>query len=175
MRVYTDGSCRSGTGGWAWWNEHTNQSCSGVETESTNQRMELKAALEAINEFFTDPELVIISDSAYLVNCFGEKWWAKWVQNGWIGNKGNEIVNRDIWEPLLEIVQEHGAVKFEWVKGHSGVPGNEKVDKLASAAVIKHQKGKFKDGRSKARKAARADQENGSNQAGEGTGIPAGD
>lgn len=140
MRVYTDGSCQNRVGGWGWWCQDTGESMSGVETISTNQRMELKAALEAINDHFTDPELVIISDSAYLVNCFGERWWVKWLQNGWLGSKNKEISNRDIWEPLLELVQAHGNVKFEWVKGHNGDVGNEKADALAVGAVIQHVK-----------------------------------
>lgn len=156
MRVYTDGSCQKGVGGWGWWCQEEDKSCSGVETVSTNQRMELKAALEAINEYFTDPDLVIVSDSAYVVNCFGEKWWVKWLQNGWIGSKDKEISNRDLWEPLLELVQEHGTVKFEWVKGHNGDVGNEKADKLATGAVAKYRKEKKKHGESKAAKAAEA-------------------
>ncbi len=147
MRVYTDGACRNNIGGWAWYNADNGEWRHGVETSSTNQRMELKAALEAINEHFLDADLVIVSDSRYVVDCFGEKWWAKWVQNGWLGTKGGEIVNRDLWEPLLEIVQDHGNVKFEWVKGHNGDPGNEKADELAVGAVLNHQKESKKHGK----------------------------
>lgn len=155
MQVYTDGSYRDGIGGWAWWCEDTGEHRSGAELGATNQRMELKAALEAVNEHWQDPDLVIISDSAYLVNCFGEKWWIKWFTNDWMSSKGTPLAHRDIWEPLLEMVQAHGNIKFVWVKGHSGVPGNEKVDKLAYKEVVKYgklKKSAKKNGKSKKRK-----------------------
>lgn len=150
MRVYTDGACQNQIGGWGWWNPETETGMNGIEIGSTNQRMELKAALEAINEHFTDADLTIVSDSRYVVDCFGKKWWATWVQNGWFNVKGGEIANRDIWEPLLEVVQSHGNVSFEWVKGHSGVEGNEKADKLAVGAIKSYIKEKKKHGKSKA-------------------------
>lgn len=135
MKVYTDGSCRRGIGGWAWWCPETKESDSGSEDVSSNQRMELRAALEAVSHFYEDPNLMIISDSAYLVNCFGEKWWVKWLESGWISSTNRKIVNRDIWEPLLEMVRTHGRIKFVWVKGHSGNAGNNKADELAFKAV----------------------------------------
>lgn len=135
MQIYTDGSCQEKIGGWAWWNPETKEHASGIERASTNQRMELKAALEAVNTYFAQPQITIISDSRYLVNCFGERWFVRWFDNDWVTGKGQEIANRDIWEPLLELVSEHGNVKFQWVKGHSGDPGNDKADALAQAAV----------------------------------------
>jgi ribonuclease HI len=140
VKVYTDGACRDGVGGWGWWCPATKEWRSGDEAPSTNQRMELMAALEAVNHFYDTKNLVIISDSSYLVNCFGERWWIKWVQNGWISSRNKEVLNRDIWEPLLEMVEKHGNIKFIWVKGHSGDAGNEKADELATGAVIKKQK-----------------------------------
>jgi ribonuclease HI len=163
MRVYTDGACRNKVGGWAWWNADTDESRSGVETPTTNQRMELRAALEAMNEHFNDKELTIVSDSAYVVNCFGQKWWIKWLANGWIGSKGKELANRDIWEPLLELVQQHGTVQFEWVKGHSGDPGNDKVDALAVEEVLRY-------GRTATEPAAKV-AEAGSDASAEGSGV----
>jgi ribonuclease HI len=117
--------------------------------------MELYAALDAINDHFTEEEITIVSDSAYLVNCFGERWWVKWLQNGWLGSTTNkEITNRDIWEPLLELVMQHGRIRFEKVKAHSGVYGNEKVDQMAlrevqaqyGEATSKEDKGREGDG-----------------------------
>lgn len=155
MRVYTDGSCRNGVGGWAWWCEDTEESRAGVESKSTNQRMELQAALEAVNEFFLDSELVIVSDSAYLVNCFGDKWYVKWFATGWLTGDGKDVANRDIWEPLLEIVESHGNVKFEWVKGHSGVKGNEIADALATDAVTAYTDALKKAAKKKEKKGAK--------------------
>lgn len=136
MKVYTDGSCRKGIGGWAWWCPGTGEFNSGSEDDSTNQRMELRAALEAVSHFYEVKNLVIISDSAYLVNCFGERWWVKWLESGWVSSTNRRIVNRDIWEPLLEMVRSHGNIKFIWVKGHSGNAGNDKADELALKAVV---------------------------------------
>lgn len=137
MRVYTDGSCSDRLGGWAWWNETTGESSSGAVRDTTNQRMELYAALDAVDTFLDDPHLVIISDSAYLVNCFRDKWYEKWDRNNWVGQRGNPVANADIWRPLLALVAENGNVRFEWVKGHSGDVGNDKVDQLAQEARIR--------------------------------------
>ena len=130
-RIYTDGSCRMGVGGWAWWNEDTNEVKSGFAHNTTNQRMEIYAAYEALHDHMDDEEITIVSDSAYLVNCFGQDWWIRWQRNKWLKSDGITVANRDIWEPLIDLVQEHGHVRFEWVRGHSGVHGNEKVDAIA--------------------------------------------
>jgi ribonuclease HI len=140
VRVYTDGSCRDGVGGWAWWNPETKEWRKGSEVDTTNQQMELTAALEAVNHHYEDKNLVIVSDSKYVVNCFGERWWVKWLENGWVGSNKKGISNRNIWEPLLEMVRQHGNIKFEWVKGHSGDPDNDKADELALGAVITREK-----------------------------------
>lgn len=134
MYVYTDGSCRMTVGGWAWWNEWTEESESGVEVPSTNQRMELYAALDAVDHHLDDPELVIVSDSAYLVNCMNDEWHLAWEARNWHTAKGSKVANQDIWRPLLGLCDSHGSVKFQWVKGHSGDPGNDMADKLATYA-----------------------------------------
>lgn len=138
MRIYTDGACRRGVGGWGWWCQTTDESRSGVESPSTNQRMELYAALDAIKEYYGYKDITIVSDSAYLVNCFGDKWWVKWLENGWISSTHKGISNRDIWEPMVNLVRDHGGIKFVWIKGHSGDPGNEMADLLATAEVINY-------------------------------------
>jgi ribonuclease HI len=139
MQVYTDGSCRFQTGAWAWWNADTNDHDTGGEIPSTNQRMELQAALEALDHHLDDEELVIISDSAYLVNCINERWYEGWSRKSgdlWRNKRGKRIENADIWKPLLGLVEAHGTVSFEWVKGHAGDPGNERADKLAEEMVL---------------------------------------
>jgi ribonuclease HI len=105
---------------------------SGGERHTTNQRMELTAVLRAV-EYFTalDTPLLIVSDSQYVVNCFKDRWHVKWHATNW---KHGQVKNRDLWEPLIELALAHG-VQFEWIKGHSGDPGNEMADRLASAAV----------------------------------------
>lgn len=134
MMVYTDGSCRMNVGGWAWWNDGTKESDSGFSHGTTNQRMELQAALEAVDSHLDDKHLVILSDSQYVVNCFNQKWYVNWEKNNWVGFKGNPIANADIWKKLLNLVRENGNVKFIWVKAHNGNPGNEMADGLAYRA-----------------------------------------
>lgn len=134
MIVYTDGSCRMNVGGWAWWNDATKESDCGFSRGTTNQRMELQAALEAIDSHLDDEHLIIVSDSAYLVNCFKQKWYVNWEKNGWMGHKGKPVANADIWQKLLGLVRDNGHVEFMWVKAHNGNPGNEKADSIAYKA-----------------------------------------
>jgi ribonuclease HI/uncharacterized phage-like protein YoqJ len=131
--VYTDGACRGnpGPGGWAW-ADVDGPWASGAEAESTNQRMELQAALEAV---LAHPgELKVVSDSTYVVNCFRDRWWEGWLRRGWKNSQRQPVANRDLWEPLVEAVTGRDDVTFEWVKGHSDDPMNDLVDRLAVAA-----------------------------------------
>ncbi len=134
--VYTDGACigNPGPGGWAWVASESIHA-SGSEADTTNQRMELFAVLMAV-EAFPGP-LEVVSDSAYVVNCFKDSWWLKWRKNNWRNAKGESVANRDIWEPLLNIVidERHGEISFTWVKGHAGNAFNEMADSLANAAA----------------------------------------
>jgi ribonuclease HI len=138
-RVFTDGGCwpNPGRGGWAWVMEDLPSiHGSGREEYTTNQRMELKAALEAMR-CLGDP-LTIVSDSRYLVDCFNQNWWHKWVKNDWMRQeKGEwfEVKNRDLWEPLVKLITDGGNFRFLWVKGHAGNEWNELADELAAAAV----------------------------------------
>ncbi|MHB1138968.1 MAG: ribonuclease H family protein [Microthrixaceae bacterium] len=132
--VYTDGACRGnpGPGGWAWavpggaW-------ASGADPATTNQRMEISAAFEAVRSL--DGPVHVVSDSTYVVNCFRDEWWKGWRQRGWKNSKKEPVANRDLWEPFIELVLERGDVTFDWVKGHGGDPMNDLVDRLAVAAA----------------------------------------
>ena len=134
--IYTDGSCRGnpGPGGWAWAvGEHLY--ASGVDSPTTNQRMELTAALEAVRAFPNGP-LEIVSDSTYVVKCFNDKWHAGWRRRGWKNSQGQAVANRDLWEAIFAVTIDCGRdVTFRWVKGHSGEPMNEFVDTLATLAA----------------------------------------
>ena len=138
--VYTDGACSGnpGPGGWGWAVAPAGEPHgSGGETHTTNQRMELLAVLEALRSLGVGSEagrVEVVSDSTYVVNCFRDRWWAKWQRNGWKNSKKQPVANADIWQPLVEVVNS-GEVSFRWVKGHSGDPMNELVDQLAVAAV----------------------------------------
>jgi ribonuclease HI len=140
VRVYTDGACSGnpGPGGWAWAVAPDGEpSGSGGEPQTTNQRMELMAVLEALRSLGVGSEagpIEVVSDSTYVVKCFHDRWWANWQRNGWRNSKKEPVANRDIWEPLVELVQS-GDVSFRWVKGHSGDRMNDRVDALAVAAT----------------------------------------
>src|SRR4051794_17031292 len=133
--VYTDGACSGnpGPGGWAW-AEVGGRFESGAEPRTTNQRMEIMAALEAVRAFPVDDDgvaLEIVSDATYVVNCFRDRWYAGWQRRGWKNTAGKPVANRDLWEPLLDLVLPRSDVSFRWVKGHSGDPMNDLVDQLA--------------------------------------------
>jgi ribonuclease HI len=136
--VYTDGSClgNPGRGGWAW-AVPDGPYASGAELRTTNQRMEITAALEALRALSgPDVEVEIVSDSSYVVNCFRQRWWEGWRRRGWKNSQNKPIANRDLWEPLFELALDpQRRVTFRWVKGHSGDQWNDRVDSLAVAAA----------------------------------------
>jgi ribonuclease HI len=89
------------------------------------------AVLEAAKAL--DGPLEVVSDSRYVINCFRDRWWEGWLQKNWTNTQKGPVVNRDLWEPLIEIVRQRG-ITFRWVKGHSEDPMNELVDQLAAEA-----------------------------------------
>ena len=133
--VYTDGAClgNPGPGGWAWavpggrWRN-------GPAAATTNQRMEIMAALDAARTI--DGPLEVVSDSTYVVNCFRDGWWKGWLTRGWVGSAKQKVANRDLWESLFALVLDgERLVTFCWVKGHSGDRWNDVVDLLAVEAA----------------------------------------
>ena len=135
-RIFTDGACRGnpGPGGWAW-AAARDRYASGAEGHTTNQRMELRAVLEALRST-PDGDVEIVSDSSYVVKCFNDQWYVGWLRRGWRNSQGQPVANRDIWEPLFDLALRGGrSIVFSWVKGHSGDPMNEFVDALATTAA----------------------------------------
>jgi len=133
--VYTDGAClgNPGPGGWAW-AVPGGRFASGAAPATTNQRMEIKAALDAVTSI--DGPLVVVSDSTYVVNCFRDRWWEGWLARGWVNTAKKPVANRDLWEPLLALALDPARpVAFRWVKGHSGDRWNDFVDRLAVEAA----------------------------------------
>ncbi|GIU83816.1 MAG: ribonuclease H [Acidimicrobiales bacterium] len=132
--IYTDGAClgNPGPGGWAWlvpegpWK-------SGCAEMATNQRMELTAVLEGLTAI--QGPLEVRCDSNYVVKCFNDGWWQAWVRNGWRNSKGKPVANRDLWEPLVEMVTRRKDVTFVWVQGHANDPWNAAADRLAVRAA----------------------------------------
>src|SRR5580698_3705659 len=142
VTVYTDGACRGnpGRGGWAW-AVPDGPYASGADPATTNQRMEITAALEALRTLvpLAPPAGVdVVSDSTYVVNCFKDRWWQGWQRRGWMNSQKKPVANRDLWEPLIELaVASEASVKWSWVKGHSGDRWNDRVDELATTAAAR--------------------------------------
>ncbi|SFI84453.1 ribonuclease HI [Thermoflavimicrobium dichotomicum] len=133
VMIYTDGACSGnpGPGGWAAiliYGAHQKE-ISGGEKETTNNRMELTAVIEALKALKEPCRVKVYSDSAYIVNCFHQKWYEKWERTGF---KKNE----DLWRELLRLVRQHD-VEFIKVKGHSDVELNNRCDELARAAITR--------------------------------------
>jgi ribonuclease HI len=135
LAVYTDGACirNPGPGGWAW-AVPGGRFAAGHEPRTTNQRMELTAAFEAVS---TLPRpVVVVSDSTYVVNCFRDRWYEGWQRRGWLNSQRKPVANRDLWEPFIDFYLDHrGEIRFEWVKGHSDDVMNDLVDRLAVEAA----------------------------------------
>lgn len=145
LYVYTDGACSGnpGPGGWAWATAPNGEPRGvGASTLTTNQRMELTAAMEAVraNASVADGaglRLVIVSDSTYVVNCFKDRWWERWMRNGWKNAKKEPVANGDLWKDMIDLYLSFPPERrpdFEWVKAHNGDPMNELVDRLAVEA-----------------------------------------
>jgi ribonuclease HI len=140
--AYTDGACSGnpGPGGWAWAVE-SGPSASGGEADSTNQRMEVQAVLEALRALLPQSgggvgRVRIVSDSTYVVNCFKQKWYVNWERNGWRNSQKQPVANQDLWKPLIALAKaDLHRIEFVWVKGHSGNTMNDLVDRLAVAAA----------------------------------------
>ena len=137
--VYTDGACAGnpGPGGWAW-AVPGGAFASGAEVMTTNQRMEIRAALEAVKAL--EGPLTVVSDSTYVVNCFRDRWWEGWLRKGWINSQRKPVANRDLWEPLIDLYRaDPSRIQWQWVKGHSGDAMNDLVDRLAVEATATQQ------------------------------------
>jgi ribonuclease HI len=137
--VYTDGACigNPGPGGWAW-AVPEGAHASGADPQTTNQRMEIRAALEAVSAL--PGPLSVVSDSTYVVKCFSDRWYVKWEANGWKTSNRTPVVNQDLWRPLVEAFHEReGELEFRWVKGHSGDVMNDVVDRLATEAAARQE------------------------------------
>jgi ribonuclease HI len=140
IEIYTDGACSGnpGPGGWAavLMYEGKIKELSGGKNHTTNQQMELLAAIEALKALKEPCQVKLYSDSAYLVNCFHQNWHRNWVKNGWKNSKGKPVENQDYWKELLGLTKTH-QVEFIKVKGHADNEWNNRCDVLAVAAVPK--------------------------------------
>ncbi|MCR3921610.1 MAG: ribonuclease HI [Firmicutes bacterium] len=138
VEIYTDGACSGNPGpggfGAVLLYGDKQREISGGEKMTTNQRMELQAAIAALEQLKEPCQVKLHSDSAYLINAFTQRWFDKWRLNGWRNSKKEPVVNRDQWEQLLDLSQKH---TIEWVKvkGHADDERNNRCDQLAREAV----------------------------------------
>lgn len=148
--IYCDGSTRNNgranaVGAWAYVildenGEKITERCEAVHG-TTNQQMELIAAAEALEDIFQSEiavpfdSVVVYTDSAYLHNCYTQKWYINWERNGWKNSKKENVANKELWERLIKWF-ECPEVTFKKTKGHSGVEWNEHVDTLAQNASL---------------------------------------
>lgn len=138
IRIYTDGSCypNPGPGGWAailTAPGRDNKEISGAALDTTNNRMEMRAAIEGLCALRKRCQVELYTDSRYLSNAFVQGWVVKWERNGWMTSERTKVKNQDLWLELSELVERHEVV-WKWLKGHNGHPLNERADVLARHA-----------------------------------------
>ncbi|WP_270738929.1 ribonuclease HI [Massilioclostridium coli] len=134
--IYTDGACSGnpGAGGWGAilrYGAHEKE-LSGGEAQTTNNRMELTAVIQALSLLKEPCQVVVHSDSKYIIDAIQQGWAIKWKANGWMRNKKEKALNPDLWQQLLQLLEVH-QVEFYWIKGHAGHPENERCDRMAVA------------------------------------------
>ena len=141
--IYTDGACSGnpGPGGWAAiliYQGHE-KVISGSDDETTNNKMELIAAIRALECLKTPCNVTLYSDSAYLINAFRKNWIGRWIKNGWrLSDNKREVKNADLWRSLAQFAKIHH-IDFIKVAGHSDNIYNNRCDELATSAIIKEQ------------------------------------
>ena len=138
VTIYTDGGClgNPGPGGYGVVLIYgtKRKELSGGFRRTTNNRMELMAAIRGLEALKHPCRVTLYSDSEYVVNAMKQGWARRWRDNGWRRNKKDKAVNPDLWERLLQLCETH-QVSFQWVRGHAGTPENERCDELAQAAA----------------------------------------
>ena len=137
IEIYTDGACRGnpGPGGWGVLliaGEHR-KTLHGGEPETTNNRMELTAAIEALNALRSHSRVTLYTDSKYVMDGIRE-WMPNWKKRGWKTAARKPVKNQDLWQALDAAVERH-EIDWKWVRGHTGDPGNEAADALANRGI----------------------------------------
>ncbi|MBQ7595179.1 MAG: ribonuclease HI [Clostridia bacterium] len=132
--IFTDGACSGnpGPGGWGAILRYAGveKELSGSEKETTNNRMELTAVIEALRALKEKCDVAVCTDSKYVCDAVNQNWVYQWREKGWKKADKKPALNVDLWEELLELLEEHN-VEFKWIKGHAGHPENERCDTLA--------------------------------------------
>jgi ribonuclease HI len=143
VEIYTDGACSGnpGPGGWGAllrYGSHEKELCGGEAAATTNNRMELTAAIEALESLTRPVSVRLHTDSTYLRNGI-TSWMSRWKRNGWRTADRQPVKNADLWRRLDEAVSRHD-IEWLWVKGHAGDPGNERADALANQGMAQAQR-----------------------------------
>ena len=142
VTIYTDGACSGnpGAGGWGaiLMHEGVKKEFSGFDKETTNNKMELTAVIEALKKLKKPCKVQLYSDSAYVVNAMTLGWLENWKNNGWRGSDKKPVKNIELWEELDKLLQVH-EVEFIKVKGHADNEYNNRCDALATGEIAKHQ------------------------------------
>jgi ribonuclease HI len=137
VEIFTDGACRGnpGPGGWGAILRYRGREreLSGAEAETTNNRMELTAAIEALQTLKRPCSVELVTDSQYVKQGI-TAWLPGWKRRGWRAASGQPVKNQDLWEQLDALTRAH-RVEWFWVRGHSGHPENERADRLANLAI----------------------------------------
>ncbi len=138
VEAFTDGACKGnpGPGGWGAILRlgHHEKELSGGDKQTTNNRMELSGAIEALKALKEPCEVSLHTDSRYVIDGI-TKWIFGWQKNGWRNAAKKPVANADLWQDLVTVMRPH-KVHWVWVKGHDGHPENERADKLASDAAV---------------------------------------
>ena len=141
IELFTDGACKGnpGLGGWGVLIKNSNilNELKGFQQLTTNNRMELIAVIEGLKSIKENAHIEITTDSMYVKNGINQ-WINNWKRNGWKTAAKKPVKNKDLWQELDELVQNY-SIKWIWVKGHSGHPGNERADQLANEAIEEFQ------------------------------------
>lgn len=137
IELYVDGACRGnpGPGGWGVLLRYrgVEKELSGAQLETTNNQMELMAAIQGLNALSRPSTVAVYSDSEYVRRGITE-WIHGWIRKGWKTAAGHAVKNQELWQQLYEATHRH-SIEWHWVKGHSGHPENDRVDALARAAI----------------------------------------
>jgi len=141
IHIYTDGACRGnpGPGGWGALliaGKHQ-KTMHGGDPETTNNRMELTAAIEALNALKGNSRVVLHTDSKYVMDGIND-WMPNWKNRGWKTSAKKPVKNQDLWQALDEAIARH-EIEWRWVRGHNGNPGNETADALANQGIDEMQ------------------------------------
>lgn len=147
LKVYTDGGCRgngkksNSIGGYAYViiknKDEIVCTQSNAKLDTTNNIMELQAVISALQKVTTSGnyDVEVYSDSRYVVNCINQRWYKRWIINGWKTSKGELVKNIDLWKELLSLIKLLNSVKFVWVKGHNGNRFNEMCDSMLNQSM----------------------------------------